>query len=180
MWGVIMGKITKIILDKDFIKMEFDDNELSIPRNQDYVEKNMNDALLESYNDLRDSRFYRKGAKICSYAMIYAAGLFFGCYLADIVLLKLMAVLCSGLGGLSLVSYSFFKLSEIKSLEKAYNNEYWLKIRDLAVNNINKTKESKKQKVITKNINSNKKVKTNTFYNNLNEVEEITKSSRKL
>lgn len=175
-----MDKITKIVLDKDFIKMEFDSNELSIPRSQDYVKKYIKDALLESHDDLKDSIFYRKGAKICSYAMLYTIGLFLGCCLANPLLLELIAIVCSGLGGLSLVSYSIFKLAETKSLEKAYNNESWLKIRDLAVNNINKAKESKKQKVATKTINNSKKIKTNTFYNNLTEVQEITKRGRKL
>ncbi len=175
-----MSKIKKITLDQEFIKMEFDDNELSIPRNQDYVKNYMNSALSESHSHLKDSKFYKFGSKICSFAMIYAVSMFLVCYFADFLLMDLIAMICGGLGGFSLVSYSLFKLAETKSLEKAYNNEYWLKIRDIAVNNINKAKEPKKQKVVSKTISGNKVVKTNTFHNNLIEEDEITKSGRKL
>ena len=175
-----MKKIKKITLNDKFIKMDFENNELSIPRNQEYVKNYIKDALLESHSYLKDSRFYRTGAKICSFAIMYSIAMFLGCYLADFLLLDLMAMICGGLGGFSLVTYSLFKLAETKSLEKAYNNEYWLKICEEAINNINKAKEPKKQKVISKTIDNNKVVRTKTFYNNLSEDEEITKSSRKL
>ena len=175
-----MNKIKKITLDDEFIKMEFDDNELSIPRNQDYVKKYMSNALSESHSHLKNSKFYKFGAKICYFAMIYSISLFLGCYLADFLLIDFMAIFCGGLGGFSLFTYSLFKLADTAALERAYNNEYWLKIRDTAVNNVNKVKEQKKQKVVTKTIDSNKNVKTNTFYNNLTEEKEITKSGRKL
>lgn len=175
-----MDKIKKITLDDEFIKMEFDDSELSIPRNQDYVKENMNNALSESHSHLKNSKFYKFGAKICSFAMIYSISLFLGCYLADFLLIDLMAIICGGLGGFSLFTYSLFKLADTVALERAYNNEYWLKIRDNAVNNINKAKEHKKQKVVSKTINSNKVVRTNIFHNNLTEEDEITKSGRKL
>lgn len=175
-----MDKIKKITLDDEFVKMEFGDNELSIPRNQDYVKKYMNDALAESHRHLKNSKFYKFGAKICSFAMIYSISMFLGCYLADFLLIDLMAIICGGLGGFSLLTYSLFKLADTVTLEKAYNNEYWLKIRDTAVNNITKAKEQKKQKVVSKTINRNKVVRANTFHNNLTEEEEITKSGRKL
>lgn len=175
-----MNKIKKITLDDEFIKMEFDNNELSIPRDQDYVKEYMSNALSESHRYLKDSRFYKFGSKICSFAMVYAAGMFLGCYISGFLLMDLIAVICGGLGGFSLISYSLFKLAENKSLEKAYNNEYWLEIRDIAVNNIHKAKEQKKQKIVSKTVGSNKVVKTNTFHNNLTEEEEITKSGRKL
>lgn len=175
-----MSKIKKIVLDDEFIKMEFDDNELSIPRNQDYVKKYMSNALSESHSYLKNSKFYKFGAKVSFYVMIWNVSLFLGCYLTNFLPIELIAIIYGGLSGLSLVTYSLFKLADTVSLEKAYNNEYWLKIRDTAVNNVNKVKEQKKQKVVTKTIDSNKVVKTNTFHNNLTEEEEITKSGRKL
>lgn len=175
-----MNKIKKITLDNEFIKMEFDNSELSIPRNQDYVKEYMSGALSESHRHLKNSKFYKFGAKICSFAMIYSISMFLGCYLADFLLIDLMGIICGGLGGFSLFAYSLFKLADTVALEKAYNNKYWLKIRDTAVNNVNKAKEQKKQKVVTKTIDSNKVVRTNTFHNNLTEEAEITKSGRKL
>ena len=176
-----MEKIKKIIIENENIKMEFGDRELSIPLKQDYVKKIINKALEESKEDLQNLSFYKKCANICLYPLLGAIGMFIGAYVAKFIAMDLVLIMCGGLAGMSLVGYSVFKFAEAKTEEHAYNNEYWLEIRDLAINKIKHGKDNKKKKTVTKTNNyqkSNNKV--NHFYNNLTEEDEMIKSSRKL
>lgn len=174
-----MEKIKKISLDDQVIKMDLENHELSIPLNQDYVKKYINNALLETKTYLKDFKFYKFGSNVCKLACLFSISMFIGCALADFLLLDLMAMLCGGLGGVSLLSFTLFKLLEKKSLIKAYNNEYWTKIKEVAIKNIDKSNDKKKSSTKAQD-NKKEQNRTTNFHNNLMEESEITKSGRKL
>lgn len=176
-----MSKINNITIDDNELQMEFNGKELSIPLTQEYVKKLLDKALLECSDDLRNLKFYKMGAKICIYPLLFAIAAFLGAFFANFIAMDLATIMCGGMAGMSLIGYSIFKYAEIKTTERAYNNEYWLEIRDMALNNIKHGQENKKKKVSTK-VYDNKKTTTNVnrFYNNLTEEDEITKSGRKL
>lgn len=174
-----MKKIKKIALDDKVIKMDLEDYELSVPLNKDYVKENIDKALSETKIYLRDFKFYKFSSRVCKLVIILSAGLYLGCFLSDFILLEFMNMLCGGLGCFSLMGYGLSKLFEKKALEKAYNNDYWLAIKDAAFNNI--TNNNEKKKVSSKKeVKENTDVKVNNFHNNLPEEKEFTKVYKKI
>lgn len=176
-----MNKINNIIIDDNDLKIEFDNKELTIPLTQKYVKKLLDKALLECGEDLKNLKFYKMGAKICIYPLLFAIASFLGAAFSNFIAMDLAVIMCGGMAGMSLLGYSVFKYVEIKTEERAYNNKYWLELRDVALNSIKHGEEKSRKKVVTK-VNNNKKTNTNVnrFYNNLTDEEEIIKSSRKL